>query len=1557
MKYKKAHMIFILIVVLTVCWWLLSLVLNSDYIISFTSKQINKQLEQTTNITINFQALKFGAFPPRIEVYGLEVIGKEEPKPDIGKKSNNKKQSPNTHQSKTESLSSNNPQPSSEEQVSQKVLTKVSKLKVWPSFTAFLFGSLKANVELADLNLAWPLPIDIDKLIKSSDTSGTEDYSKDSDPLESIPVDKVIIRNSTFLVDITDDGSRYRVRSFNSNINAKISSLEKIKVALDIEKFSFMYDDMRVIEDAGIKTTVYWDHNRVRTSNFELKEPKFYAKGIFLGSIKNGDHTVEFIEGKKAKFSFEDRIKRMKSSISSGIEQAVEELKKITSKKYKDELDSDTDSLFRNKFRSKGKSKKQTDEYFSLNIKLSVESDFETVGRILDLENSRGYFKSDEVSIKVNIPFSDEETELQVVAPVTYTDSYLMGFHLMDGAGTLIADTSSLRLKDINVSYLNKPQAIVNGSIGFEGQGDIYFETSIIGMEFVRLMKVLDTTFTDVINFNIQNTVAPLIISGTTTPLNLSIKTLAEATSLDFLVLDKTSSKYPKPDCSVNLDLKVDDKEVGFNQTQIKCYVIDNKKDPNSNSNSSSDKDSDTSTKVKSKSKPSTIVLSGGINFNTGVDLVLDSLDFNLELAKSYLDMPTRGNSSVFISVNGNETVKTKIFVKGTGSINNVDLDDFDIKLEIADDIRIMDSDIEFISKNRKIVNEFYSGEKKQKDNGRINIKNIIINSSNPEKSKINLSANNIDQTIISSVITNFVSDAPDIKFDIDKVDLDYTGDVSKFATGKGNVFVRLKTGLIDKDTLFDKLSIKLQLNEKELSLENLSYEHRGLGVKLTGTIEKQKNLYYDLEKYEHVSYIKDLANVLSSVGINPKSNINLKLSSYNKESFKGKAMDLQSIPVITKSLMDLGIDSKLELLADLNGNFLNPQINYHLDISKLMIMSNLSSSFRVEGKYLNHKWTNNIYSDGNEVVGYYNVDLNHKNLPYELNVNMKEFDIRFLLGSPFATDFRNYAFFSASLSQSGSFPLNIDFMDLSINDLNIKYNIQVDNDYRPVFVSMVSEPFKMKYSSGNWNIISAPNISLEGEGINVAFKIKASSKEVGCSLLGKFNLPTLKEFTDIDLDISSGTIAVVGKATYTNSLLSYDVKVYSEDMINIGGLKPPIKDLDFLIHLKDGFLNVSKLSLKKGTGTLEASGGIRLKSATLNPEDLKDEESSAIVLKLKNLDMMYFVPVIKNIDTSVSGRLKLSGSDFPFNLSGFISLDKTSSISNADIRDDLVNAIRESSYSVSSEVKDAPMVNLDLKVVNKDPVHISNRNMNLDLLVDLKVGGNDINPSLVGTVQVDKGKIIYRRKFNVTNGIVSFDEYSNLDPKLDITATSSIDAYQVGLLVSGRGSDPVVDFTIDPATYYDGSVISKMDILNLVMGGTLNRNKSTSAVDSEVSTEQTMSAEAVSVIAGQLEKPIEYMLRYSGQDFVKQIYVDTYLNNAGIPTPRLNFPINVGEDLGLLFKISNSDWRVSVDYSIEDSILITGSYDRQNDNEGILTNVYNPVDTSLDVKFYFAFP
>ena len=92
----------------------------------------------------------------------------------------------------------------------------------------------------------------------------------------------------------------------------------------------------------------------------------------------------------------------------------------------------------------------------------------------------------------------------------------------------------------------------------------------------------------------------------------------------------------------------------------------------------------------------------------------------------------------------------------------------------------------------------------------------------------------------------------------------------------------------------------------------------------------------------------------------------------------------------------------------------------------------------------------------------------------------------------------------------------------------------------------------------------------------------------------------------------------------------------------------------------------------------------------------------------------------------------------------------------------------------------------------------------------------------------------------------------------------------------------------------------------------------------------------------------------------MQRVYIDTYAGEDG-PTPRLNLPLNLHRDWDVIFRVDENNQKVSLGYTINESISISGSVDSQRENQNTRINrseaTQNGPDTGVDLKFRFAFP
>jgi hypothetical protein len=361
--------------------------------------------------------------------------------------------------------------------------------------------------------------------------------------------------------------------------------------------------------------------------------------------------------------------------------------------------------------------------------------------------------------------------------------------------------------------------------------------------------------------------------------------------------------------------------------------------------------------------------------------------------------------------------------------------------------------------------------------------------------------------------------------------------------------------------------------------------------------------------------------------------------------------------------------------------------------------------------------------------------------------------------------------------------------------------------------------------------------------------------------------------------------------------------------------------------------------------------------AGTINP-GLPLMPESRLVIDLSELEFNRLnIPVLKTADAAISGNLVLTGRQLPLKLSGNVDITRASSIGNFDLRDQILDMIRKKRYNLSSAPQD-PVVAFDIQISAPDSVRIKNRNMAANLSADLLLMGNNTAPFALGQLKITKGTFIYKRDFDITRGNITFEEpISPPDPRLDIAGETIVSQYRVTTTITGYASDPVVTLSVDPPTRPDGTAISKLDILYLLSSGNLPRSE-----PGNVSTGGAAArSEAFNLLLGQFEEPIEKIFDLSGQTVIRDVYLDTYPSeskeNTGRPVARLNMPIHLTDSINFVLQVDDDfNNKISSEYSINDNISVTGSFDRRKEEESTSATTV-PVDTNIDLKFRFSFP
>lgn len=149
------------------------------------------------------------------------------------------------------------------------------------------------------------------------------------------------------------------------------------------------------------------------------------------------------------------------------------------------------------------------------------------------------------------------------------------------------------------------------------------------------------------------------------------------------------------------------------------------------------------------------------------------------------------------------------------------------------------------------------------------------------------------------------------------------------------------------------------------------------------------------------------------------------------------------------------------------------------------------------------------------------------------------------------------------------------------------------------------------------------------------------------------------------------------------------------------------------------------------------------------------------------------------------------------------------------------------------NKIKTSPFFSYNIGISAKKTIKITNNSLNLTASGDVKLLGSNQNIVLSGILKTDSGIFRYKRDFPIERCFIYFDVGDNLNPSLDIRATSLIDNYTVGLNILGKASSPLVDFDINPkVSKTDNTQINNLEIMYLISQGTLPESKDTTLSD-----------------------------------------------------------------------------------------------------------------------------
>ena len=321
--------------------------------------------------------------------------------------------------------------------------------------------------------------------------------------------------------------------------------------------------------------------------------------------------------------------------------------------------------------------------------------------------------------------------------------------------------------------------------------------------------------------------------------------------------------------------------------------------------------------------------------------------------------------------------------------------------------------------------------------------------------------------------------------------------------------------------------------------------------------------------------------------------------------------------------------------------------------------------------------------------------------------------------------------------------------------------------------------------------------------------------------------------------------------------------------------------------------------------GTIVASGTIDLTniSATRGPQlDLRAATDNARLLNANGLVATVTGPLRILSDGrggTIAGRLRINRASWEL---GTAADDLT-----------LPNiATREINLPADIQPPSAPGAAWRYLIDARGPSRIDVDGMGLDSEwgADIQLRGTTIDPRIGGEARVVRGSYSFAgTRFELTRGVIDFDETVPIDPRLDIEATTDKDGLEVTVDVTGNALKPEVTFSSSPA-------LPEEEILaRLLFGGSITSLSATDALQ--------LGTALASLRGGSGIDPINQLRSAIGLDRLRIVGADPALDRGT--------GVAVGKNIGRRFYVEIiTDGRgysaTSVEFRITSWLALLGS-------------------------------
>jgi translocation and assembly module TamB len=196
-----------------------------------------------------------------------------------------------------------------------------------------------------------------------------------------------------------------------------------------------------------------------------------------------------------------------------------------------------------------------------------------------------------------------------------------------------------------------------------------------------------------------------------------------------------------------------------------------------------------------------------------------------------------------------------------------------------------------------------------------------------------------------------------------------------------------------------------------------------------------------------------------------------------------------------------------------------------------------------------------------------------------------------------------------------------------------------------------------------------------------------------------------------------------------------------------------------------------------------------------------------------------------------LDGNLALSGTREASTLNGRVLIDTLSFTPDFDLAkfgDQFGGSIAPAEPGLADTIR------LAVGVQSKGNLSATSSQLNLAGQVNLQVTGTAANPVVVGRSDLTSGELFYRNvRYQLQRGIITFNNPNQTEPVMDVSATATVEQYNLTLTLRGPFDKLTTSYTSDPP-------LATADVINLIAQGktTQEQNAASQSTDSMIASQ-----------------------------------------------------------------------------------------------------------------------